>query len=252
MDAAVPIGAPVRVDVTLYNGTELALPVPADLSLKAGHVRGEVTDPAGTVRTFRSVVRCIEEERLAPLDPGGDVAASLTLLRGPEGALFPQAGPYTIRVEIGWELEGQAVKLAGAGSVMVTPAVDAQHAEAALRMLDEPDALLLLALGGDHLESARAAVDAALENDVLRPHYAYIEAKRAAAPFFDRAPDLDRVAEVLDAGTVMSAAEVTRAAGFVAAAKEAGGSPPADLLETLKAKASDTGAADAQRTLEAM
>jgi hypothetical protein len=252
LEAALPIGAPVRVDVALRNTGELPLPAPADLSLKAGHVRGEVTDPSGTVRSFRSVVRCIEEERLEALGGGDEVTGSMTLLRGPEGALFPLAGPYTIRVEVAWELEGLPVKLAGQGSVMVTPAVDASHAAAALRVLDEPDAMLLLALGGDHLESARAAVDVALEDDVLRPHFAYIEAKRAATRFFDRAPDLERAAEVLDAGAVMSAAEVQRAAGFVAAAKEAGAAAPEALVETLKAKAADTGAAEAQRTLEAM
>jgi hypothetical protein len=244
----VPIGAPVRVDIALRNESGMTLPVPADLSLKAGHVRGEVTDPSGTVRAFRSVVRCIEEERLESLASGAALRGALTLLRGPDGALFPLAGPYSIKVEVCWELDGQAVGLAGAGTVMVTPAVDAQHAEAALRVLDEPDALLLLALGGDHLTSAREAVDAALANDVLRPHYAYIEAKRAAAPFFDRAPDLERVVEVLDADTVMSAAEVTRAAGFVASAD----APPAALVEALRAKAEDTGALEAQRTLEGM
>jgi hypothetical protein len=252
LDAAVPIGAPVRVDIALRNGGDLPLPAPADLSLRAGHVRGEVIDPAGTVRAFRSIVRCIEEERLEALAAGAEVRGSVTLLRGPDGALFPLAGPYTIRVQIRWELEGLAVTIAGQGSVMVTPPVDAQHAEAALRVLDEPDALLLLALGGDHLERARAAVDAALENPELRPHYAYIEAKRAATPFFDRAPDLERAAAVLDAGTVMSAAEVDRAATFLSAAKDAGAAPPAALVETLKAQAADRGAPEAQTTLEAM
>ena len=61
---------------------------------------------------------------------------------------------------------------------MVTPPVDDAHAEAALKVLTTPDALLTLALGGDHLDEGIEAIQAALDNPVLRPHFAYIEAKR--------------------------------------------------------------------------
>ena len=56
----VPIGAPVRVDIELSNISEYPLPVPESLSLKAGHTKGKVIDPSGTVRTFWPLVRCIE------------------------------------------------------------------------------------------------------------------------------------------------------------------------------------------------
>ena len=250
--STVPIGAPVRVDVELRADGGTDVPVPADLSLVAGHVSGTVTDPSGTARAFRSVVLCIEEEQLRPLGADDAVSASMTLLRGPDGALFPLAGPYTIRVEAAWSVDGTPLAIAGDAVVMVTPAVDDAHAEAALRVLSTPDTLLVLALGGDHLSDANDAIGAALGNEVLRPHFAYVEAKRVAAPFFDREPDLDRAAALLDEQTVMSAAEVNRASVLVAAAGERGVAPSGPLLDVLRAKADETGAEDARSRLEAL
>jgi hypothetical protein len=246
----VPLGAPVRVDIDLRNTGEQPLLAPTDLSLKAGHVHGTVTDPSGTIRHFSPLVRCIEEERLAELDAPEPVTSSLTLLRGPEGALFPIAGAYTVRVEAEWDIDGVPMKVAGEGSVMITPPVDAEHAGAALRVMNTPDTLLTLALGGDHLPDGVEAVEAALDTAVLRPHFAFIEAKRVATPFFDRSPDLGRAAELLDESTVMSAAEVNKASRLVAAANERGYEPAAELVDVLRAKADETGADAARRTLD--
>jgi hypothetical protein len=248
----VPLGAPVRVDIDLQNTGDQPLPAPTDLSLRAGHVHGTVTDPSGTVRHFSPLVRCIEEERVEELDAGVAVTSSLTLLRGPEGALFPMAGAYTVRVHAEWDIEGVTVRVAGAGSVMVTPPVDAEHAEAALRVMNTPDTLLTLALGGDHLSDGVEAVEAALGSAALRPHFAFIEAKRVATRFFDRSPDLGRAAELLDESTVMSAAEVNKASRLVAAGKERGDEPPAKLVDVLRAKADETGADAARRTLDGL
>jgi hypothetical protein len=245
----VPLGAPVRVDIDLRNTGEQPLLAPTDLSLKAGHVHGTVTDPSGTVRHFSPLVRCIEEEPLAELDAGEPVTSSLTLLRGPEGALFPIAGAYAVRVEAEWDIHGVPTRVAGEGSVMITPPVEAEHAEAALRVIDTPDTLLTLALGGDHLPDGVEAVEAALDSAVLRPHFAFIEAKRVATRFFDRPPDLGRAAELLDESTVMSAAEVNKASRLVAAANERGYEPAAELVDVLRAKADETGAGAARRTL---
>jgi hypothetical protein len=242
---AVPLGAPVRLDIKLRN--DEGVPVPTDLSMRAGHVSGTVTDPSGTVRAFRSIVHCIESRTL---DTAAVVTGSLTLLRGPEGALFPFAGPHTVRVDVEWEIDGIALKATGAGTMIVTPAADDAHAEAALEVLSTPDTLVTLALGGDHLEQGIEAIGKALDNEVLRPHYAFVEAKRVAAPFFDRPPDLERAAELLDERVVMSAAEVNKASKLVTAAKDRGAEPSAALIDVLKAKAEQTDATSAMRTLE--
>jgi hypothetical protein len=206
----VPIGAPVRVELRLSKGEGVL--VPADLGLDAGHVSGTITDPTGTTRAFGPLLSCAEE-RLVDVDL---VEGSMTLLRGREGALLPFAGPYTVTVDVQWHAGGLALRTSGSAAVMVTPAIDAAHAEAALAVLTTPDALLTLALGGDHLAEGQAAIAAALDCQVLRPHFAYVEAKRAASRFFDRPADLDRAAALIDGDAVMSAAEAAKARGWMA------------------------------------
>lgn len=119
---------------------------------------------------------------------------------------------------------------------MVTSAVDQAHAEAALKVLSTPDTLLSLAIGGDHLYEGMAAIDAAIANPVLRPHFAYIEAKRMATRFRDRKADFGAAAKLIDSSTVMSPAELKRAAAWV---KDAGPStaPGKQLAKELTNKA---------------
>ena len=61
----VPLGAPVRVSLRLANTADVSMPVPIDLSMRRGHVSGAVIDPAGVVRTFSPILRCIDESKLA-------------------------------------------------------------------------------------------------------------------------------------------------------------------------------------------
>jgi hypothetical protein len=146
----------------------------------------------------------------------------MTLLRGSDGHLFPFPGSYTVEVRMEWELDGVAVCVVGATSLMILPAADAAHAEAALRIMQTPDAVVALALGGDHLEEGIAAIQAALDNDVLRPHYAYVEAKRLAAGFQQRAADPARAARLVEPDVVMSDAEAEKAAKLLEAAADPG------------------------------
>ena len=67
--AAIPIGALVRVEFAITNMTEQALPIPANLTMKGGAVRGRVVDPSVTVRTFWPLLRCIEEEEIVSSPP---------------------------------------------------------------------------------------------------------------------------------------------------------------------------------------
>jgi hypothetical protein len=172
----------------------------------------KIVDPAGTVRTFRPLVRCIEEHEVKLLQPGEKVENSATLLRGFEGALFPAPGVYRVVVEVDWEVNETIFGLAGETTVMVTPAQNQQHAEAALRILSTPDALLTLVLGGDHLTEGIAAIQTALDEPALRPHYADIEAKRVGRRFRTRKPDYKEAAELMKDATVLSSQEAEKAA----------------------------------------
>jgi hypothetical protein len=195
--AAFPIGAPVRVEFALVNRTAEPLPVPASLSMKSGHVRGSVIDPAGNAHPFLPMQLCLEENALRTLAPGEPFSDSLTLLRGPRGSLFPGPGAYRVVIEVTWAVGHLSVIARGETSVMITSAQTQSHAEAALRVLSTPDTVVALVVGGDHLEEGLAAIQAALNDEVLRPHYAAIEAKRVARRFGARAPDFDRASALV-------------------------------------------------------
>lgn len=233
---SVPLGAPVRVNIELINASSEPLLAPATLSMKSGLVRGTVIDPTGNTRTFQPIFFCVEEFPVATLNPGESVRHSLTLLRGAQGSLFPMPGPYRIQVEVHWDVGGVEAVITGDADVMVTSVVDEGHAEAALNILSTPDTLLTLAVGGDHLTDGIKAIQAALDSPVLRPHFAYIEAKRVAERFGKRKPNLKAAAQLIDDSTVMSPAEIKRAAGLVEA--EGANNASKDIVNVLKRKAS--------------
>lgn len=210
-----PIGAPVRLEISLANTAPYPLPAPESLSMKYGCVSGRVIDPSGTVRTFKTLLLCVDEVQLRYLEPGEQLTDSLTLLRGAEGALFPSAGSYTVEVEVSWDMNGGHVGVSSQTHLFVTTAQTKSHARAALQVLSTPDTLLSLVLTGDHHVEGNAAIQAALDDKVLRPHYAYLEAKRLAQPFQDRKANLDKAADLLDAETVMSTGEIRKCTKLV-------------------------------------
>ena len=164
----IPIGAPVRVNIKLTNTSNVPLPVPPDLSMKRGQLRGKVIDPSGALKLFSSVVICIDEAENRMLNPGEAMNHSITLLRGPEGALFPSSGLFKIIVEVLYEVDGLQVNVNGECSVLITPPEDESHAKAARKILSTPDALLVLAIGGDHLQDGIDAIQSCLDNKVTQ------------------------------------------------------------------------------------
>ncbi|HSA81610.1 MAG TPA: hypothetical protein VLE23_12385 [Geminicoccaceae bacterium] len=250
--AEVPLGAPVRVGITLVNRGEHPIRVPANLSLKGEFVRGEVVDPAGIARSFRTVVHCVEDHPFVQLDPGESIADSMTLMRGAEGALFGSPGVHEVKVEVHWDCDEMVARVAGSATVMVTAAVTAGHAAAAHKVLKTPDAHLVLAIGGDHLEEGIEAIEAALGEPVLRRHFAVIEAKRLAKRFGKRKPDMKAVAALVDDAAVMSGME---AAKMVTALKASGveGEPVKAVAKTLKSRAKRLALpSDAKTALDAL
>lgn len=232
---SVPLGAPVRVNLSLVNTSNESVAAPTTLDMKSGLVRGKVVDPAGAVRSFSPLMLCIEDFPVDALGPKQSVSDSITLLRGAQGALFPMPGVYQIQVEVHWDSGDLEAVVTGGTSVMVTSAVDEAHSLAALKVLTTPDALLTLVLGGDHLKEGIEAIHTALDNPVLQPHFAHIEAKRVAERFGKRKADLKAAAQIIDDATVMSQAEVNKAARLV----KAGGAdsvPGKKITKTLKSK----------------
>ncbi len=208
---SVPLGTPLRVNINLSNESGHALNLPSDISFKGGYVSGKVIDASGHVRSFSPLVICVDEERMGKLAHKKSVTDDLTLLRGKQGALFPTAGIYKIVVDIQWEDGGIDLAVSGSTEITVTPAVNEAHAKAAQKVLTTPDLLLTLVLGGDYLKDGLDALQTAMNDPILRPHYAYIEAKRLAKSFFNRKAELKTGAEFIAADTVMSIAEIKKA-----------------------------------------
>ena len=213
-----PVGAPVRLEMALVNVSDTPLPAPETLNMKYGCVQGKVIDPSGAVRKFSTLIMCVDEVALAYLQPGQSISSALTLLRGADGALFPIPGAYTIEVEVEWELGDGHVGVSSQTNVYVTSAQTDEHARAAMKVLSTPDTLLSLVLTGDHLYEGNDAVQTALQDPVLKPYYAYIEAKRLAQPFAGRKADIQGASDLLEGDTVMNSSEIKKAAKLLQAA----------------------------------
>jgi len=219
-EETVPIGAPVRLNYSLVNISNNAKLVPKDLSMKSGNASGKVIDPSGTVRTFSPIIICLDEEETEILEPNESISNSATLLRGGKGSLFPIPGVYNIEFKISGQVDGLKKRIVGSTNVMVTPPFNEEHAKAAYKIISEPDSLLVLVMGGDHLKEGIEAIKTGLENPVLRPHYSYIEAKRLSKKFGSRKPNLKAATKLIDKKTIMSAMEIKKMASILRTQKK--------------------------------
>jgi hypothetical protein len=188
-----------------------------------------VIDPARVVRTFSPILKCVDENKLRMLGPGETISHSVTLLSGTEGPLFPYPGLFKIIVQVLWEVNGIQTRVLGENSVMVTPPHAEEHASAAQQLLSTPDVLFVLSIGGDHLKDGIDAIQR-LDNKVLKPHFAFIEAKRIGTRFGKRNAELEKAIALLDESTIMSSAEIKRAAKLIGAGNIA---LPEDIVKGL-------------------
>lgn len=212
---AIPIGAPVRIIISLINSSDRSMTVPASLSMETGNVTGQVINSAGKVRAYSSVICNSDEIKLRQLEPGQSMSNSLILLRGERGALFQSLGVHKIVVDAAWVADGLFVKITNETSVVIRPPVDEAHAKAALKIISTPDPLLTSVLGGECLAEGIKAMQAGLGHPVLRPHFAFIEAKRIGMPSGKRQANLQGAADLLDDKTIISPAEIKAAAEMV-------------------------------------
>ena len=209
VDSVIPLGAPARIDFAVRNRSDRPVLAPENVTMRGGNVRGSVIDPSGTVRTFQPLVQCVESQPLVTLAPGEGVSFSATLLRGPQGALFPAPGLYRIVLEVRWDDVGGRFGLLGAADLMVIVPQTLAEGRAALDILASPDALVAVAASAP-AGGGQAAIRQAVADPVLGPHYVWLDAKQACT---SRDPDAARRAlELLDSSEiVLSAAERNKA-----------------------------------------
>ncbi|MHA2250464.1 MAG: hypothetical protein ACXAD7_08880 [Candidatus Kariarchaeaceae archaeon] len=206
----VPLGAPVRVNFDLSNESDNPITVPKRISMKSGTISGSVISPSGKQRPYSTIIRCIEDDDFQLLSNNEKVSGSVTLLRGREGALFPESGLHKITMQVSWEIKGIKFRKSADTNILITPAVDIDHAKIAMRLLSTPDTLLSLVISGDHLIEGNKVINAALENPILKPHFAFIEVKRIGNRFKQRKPDYTRVSELLQTKVILSSSEILK------------------------------------------
>ncbi|KAJ6126114.1 hypothetical protein N7471_010607 [Penicillium samsonianum] len=210
----VPIGAPVRIELKLENKACTPIQVPSSISLNSPFVTGFATEiGSGKSKTFSPFSLCSESTSpFQSLNPGSSIFSSLTLFGGHEGPLFPLSSLYSVAFNISWPLwtpRSEAPSIAsvsGTNTVFVTPPRSASHSKAAHRLFATTDTHLVLVLGGDspHLEEGRKAIDIALQDNALRPHWAVIKAKRLGRRFMERKPDLRTARQLVAGGNVVA------------------------------------------------
>lgn len=217
---SVPLGAPVRIDLSLTNVSDESFPTPSALGFTNDVVRGFVIDPSGARKRFSTVMHCIDDVGFVDLAPADSIHGSVTLLRGPDGPLFSTPGLHTVVIDLGWDVDGVPVHSETSTTVMIEPPQNEHHASAAREVLSEPDLLLTLAIGGDHLADGLQALDTAMEDDVLAPHYAVVAAKQKGQAFENRKADVEGASKLITDDTVMSASEAVSLAEMVAPAQK--------------------------------
>jgi hypothetical protein len=174
---AIPLGAPARINVTITNTSSQPQRAPISLSLKTGVVNGSVIDPQGNERTFWPLKKWEDSDPCGILPPYESRTYTMTLLRGAQKALFPMAGAHRVKVRATWQSNGENVFLERQTIVRVTPAADDDHNAAAMKVLSTPDTLFSIAIIGDHLIEGNKAVETAVANPILQPHFAAVLAK---------------------------------------------------------------------------
>jgi hypothetical protein len=205
---AIPFGAPARIKLRITNTSSQNQKVPISLSLKTGVVTGSVVDPDGIERTFWPLKKWEDS------DPGRILPAyesrtfTMTLLRGAQKALFPVAGDHRVKVRATWQRNGKSVCLDDQTIVHVNAPIDDNHRATALKILSTPDTLFSVAIIGDHLIEGNKAVQAAVDNPILRPHFAVIRAKLLLTGPRKPPLDLDEACDLIDDSVVMSFDEI--------------------------------------------
>lgn len=211
---SVPLGAPVRVELALFNTSLHDQLLPADISLKSGFLRGTVTDAFGEERSFSSLIICMDAEELTALKSGEKRLSSLTLLRGAQGALFPNAGSYDISVDIHWHDKDTEGFVTATTQVNIQAPQTIEAAKVVQKLLITPDLLLTLVFGGDYARSGISALKHALAQPTLRAHFAFLEARRLTQKKKNRVANLKKAAQLMAENPVMSLSEKAKARQF--------------------------------------
>jgi hypothetical protein len=208
---AVPLGAPVRIEMVLKNVSERLVVVPGDLVLSGGSARVLVIDPSGKTRMARSIVCCSETSGERVLIERDEVRRGMTLMWGSREPLFPIPGRYKIVVRLEVKIAGQRQTLQEVSDVKVTPARTASHRRIAQVLHRDQDLRIVGEIGGDHPGETARALESAAQHPALGPHYRVAEARRLSQPYRARSIDVPRARQLLSVGVVVATQDEAQA-----------------------------------------
>jgi hypothetical protein len=250
----IPLGAPVRLNLTLtckVEGTNQQRNTdgPASLSMGNGLVSGRVIDNKNgnkIVGTFLPLVHT-EETQLKKFIKDEIISYSITLLRCIEGFPFGVPGDKTIEVEVKWpgkrtnratqQDEYVINRVKKTVSVNIREGVSDKHKKVVNDIIETPDSLLALVIGGGHLDKGIKVLQDALKADEIKYHYYFIEAKRLISDYLKVDKDgnkldekLEKSADYITDKTIMSPSELRRAAILLANIKKGNNKMTGKLL----------------------
>ncbi len=175
-----PLGAPVRLEVTLNNESGRDIEAPPGEDEYELPIRGRVIGPDGIARSFGPANRCREGLPTQRLPNGEQRKGSVVLFDGRDGVLFPVAGRYI--VDLAMQVRaGSVFTLAATHVVIVKQPTNEETLRRSKALLREPQFRAFLKVGGQGFPRALRLLNETIEsNGELTPHYRAVEADRRA------------------------------------------------------------------------
>ena len=230
----VPLGAPVRLSLKLTNRGKEPRKVPR-LRMKSGNITGSVESPSGIRRSFQTVAETVDELAVEILDPDRSTSGSVTLLRGPDKALFPDHGWYKVKVEVWFFEKGQFRSMTTSTTVKVGRPRDEKHRRVAELLIKTSATLVSFAIGGgDGLETGNQAINLALNNPVLRPYFAVVRLKRLCRNIGRLRGSLDEALRILATDAILTPSEMAGLVGMVLPWRRRTSGPPNAETEAIE------------------
>ncbi len=199
-----PFGTPVRLNLKLLyrkiKGIEQSpLQMPADFGLTTGNVTISVRKKfRREVHRVQPMLHACNHQSFIELQPGDSIYQYYTLLYGNNKALFPEPGKYKIEITTKFRLKGgPQITLNRIVSVEIIQPLNLEQERITKKILKTPALAQLLVFGGDHLQNEILFLQEILNNDVLGPHFAIIEARRWGNRFFERPKNYDEACTVM-------------------------------------------------------
>ncbi len=213
--SAFPLGAPVRLTWTVSNQGRRGIDVPESLGFSCGGISVLVTGPGGTSRLVNSTVSACSEMHWHTLAAGRSQDAAVTLWRNHTGPLFPVPGRYVVSIRVPIRRGKHRQNLVGETQLSVQVANSVRQRKLAERVLRSTELQRVLTVGGEYTRATARLIKSVLENEELRPHFQFIEAKRLGTRCFKRKCNLRKMSGLLSPSTVMTHQEIRRAVDII-------------------------------------